>query len=174
MMPGRFKGKIAGCDSGAVGANNAPMAKLFFKLEGETGLYPHTMWFSDKVNEKTGKTYTELVVEKLIEHGFRGKCVSEMSDEKIDVSDLFDTEKEWDIEIDYQVGKDGQITKYFEAKWVNDPEKSGTSKLDHAKAVSVFKGMGLGGMIAQKRGAVKKTETAPGTTENFAADEIPF
>ena len=114
LKPGRYKGSIVGCDSGTVGENNTPLAKLFFKIEEVNKTITWTGWFSDKVNAKTDKTYTELVIEKLIECGFTGKCVSEMSNPKADPSTLFNTEKVWDLDVDYQTDKNGNKTKYFE------------------------------------------------------------
>lgn len=184
LMPGRYQGRIVACDSGAVGTNKTPLAKLFFKLEETGKTLPWTGWFSDKVNQKTGKTYTELVIEKLIECGFTGKCVSEMSNPNAVISDLFDTDKVWNLDIDHQTDKDGKKTEYFEVNWINDPEKTGTSKLDHVEAISVFKGMNLGGQIAKLRKGAKPTpKKKPVKKEadyniasdaSFTADDIPF
>lgn len=190
LLPGRYKGRIAGCDSGAVGENKTPLAKLFFKLEEGGKVLPWTGWFSDKVNQKTGKTYTELVIEKLLACGFTGKCVSEMSNPKLDINAMFNTEKVWDLDIDFQEDKHGVKTKYFEVNWINDPDKSASSKLDHAQAVQVFKGMNLGGEIARIRKGMpvdaKKVKDVqdqqmqeqqtftPAQDSNFTADDIPF
>lgn len=186
LLPGRYKGRIVGCDSGAVGDNNTPLAKLFFKLEEGGKVLPWTGWFSDKVNQKTGKTYTELVIEKLLECGFSGKCVSEMSNPKVEASNLFNTEKVWDLDIDFQTDKNGAKTNYFEVNWINDPEKAMSSKLDHTQAVQVFKGMNLGGEIARIRKGMpvdaKKVKQAQDNmqqntspaNQDFTADDIPF
>lgn len=184
LLPGRYKGRIVGCDSGAVGDNQAPLAKLFFKLEDHGKVITWTGWFSDKVNQKTDKTYTELVIEKLLECGFTGKCVSEMSNPSNDINTVFNTEKIWDLDIDYQTDKNGVKTKYFEVNWINDPEKSMSSKLDHTQAVQVFKGMNLSGEIARIRKGmpvdakkvkqVQDQQMQEPTQSNFAADDIPF
>ena len=172
-MPGSYKGHIVDCDAGAVGANNTPLVKVVFKLEtGDKVTW--TGWFSDKVNEKTGKTYTELVVDKLVSMGFSGKCVSEMSSLERNVPTLFDTNKVWDLEIDYQTDKDGKILEYFEVKWINDPEKQGTSKLDHVNAVTVFRGMKLGGLLTQaKKNAPARVEAKQEIEVNQAAKAMP-
>ena len=172
-MPGRYKGKIVDCDSGAVGANNTPLVKLMFKLGFNDKVLTWTGWFSDKVNQKTGKTYTELVLEKLVQCGFTGKCPSEMAKNKKDINKLFDTEKEWDLDIDYQEDKDGKKTKYFEVKWINNPKKS--MKLDENKSVEVFKRMNLAGELARiKKSAPVNVKTVVEAQSKINESEIPF
>lgn len=148
MLPGSYKGKVCGMDSGAVGANKTPVAKVIFLLENGKKV-TWTGWFSEKTNQKTGKTYSQLVVEKLVDLGFTGSCVSVMSNPSVNVDEVFNTSKEWDLEIDYQKDKNGEVTKYFEVKWINDPDKASSSKLDHVEATTVFKGMNLSGLIKQ-------------------------
>lgn len=156
-MPGSWKGRVVDCDAGAVGVNNTPLVKVVFEVEGKK--LPWTGWFSDKINEKTNKTYTQLNIEQLVALGFNGKCVSEMSLPGKNVETLFDTNKVWNLEVDYQTDKNGKILEYLEVKWINDPNSGGTSKLDHATAVTTFKGMNLGGMLNQaKRNAPKRVE----------------
>ena len=174
LTPGRHQGRIVGIDSGPVGQNNTPVAKLFFEIDGIRKVVSWSGWFSEKVNQRTNKTYTQLVLEKLIECGFSGKCVSEMSDRSKRVEELFNTEKVWDLDIDYQTDKDGNVTQYFEVKWINDPDKPFTSKLDHGQAVQTFKGMNIGGELARLR-QNNKTETEnEQLPDGTAADDIPF
>lgn len=178
FMPGYYEGKIVKVDSGAVGENKTPLVKVFFKIESLNAVVPWTGWFSDKTNAKTGKTYTELVIEKLVQLGFLGKCVSEMAEPNADVSKLFkNPEKVWSLDVDFQTDRNGQKTKYLEVKWINDPEKSGTSKLDHAQSVEVFKGMGIKGLLSQARKNApvdaKEVKKAQGLAANVA-DDLPF
>lgn len=168
LLPGNYKGRIVGMDSGAVGENNTPLVKIFFKVEDKT--LPWTGWFSTKVNQKTGKTYTELVIEKLLDLGFSGKCVSEMSDPNKDVNNLFNTSKEWDLEIDFQKDRNDIPTQYLEVKWINDPDKPSTSKLDHKQSVQVFSGMNIKGEIARLR----KGRPVDAPKQDVTPNDIPF
>lgn len=175
LMPGRYKGKIVSCDSGAVGVNKTPIVKLSFKLAEVGKILTWTGWFSDKVNPRSGKTYAQLVVDQLVDCGFSGVCPSEMSAPNVSVSTLFDTEKEWNLDVGYKTDKDGNQTKYFEIKWINDPDRTSSSKLDHVEAISVFKGMNLGGMIMQARNGKPAPKTkAPAKTFQVNPDDIPF
>jgi len=164
MNPGTHKGKIVGCDAGVVGQNKTPVVKIFFEVEGKK--IPWTGWFSEKTNEKTGKTYSELVIEKLVELGFSGKCISEMSDPNKSAQQLFDCDFEWDLEIDFQTDKNGEKTKYMEVRWINNPNKG--FKFNHQDSVEAFAGMK--GLLAQ----AKQTVIKPKKQDKPASDDIPF
>lgn len=177
FKPGTYKGTVCGMDSGAVGQNGTLCAKILFNVPEINKKVAWTGWFSDKVNEKTGKTYTELLLEKLLELGFTGNCVSEMSDPSKKVENLFNVDKEWDLEIDFQVDRDGVVTSYLEVRWINDPERSFNSKLDHTKAVEGFRGMNIKGELMRLRSQMKpKTTKAPLSTNapEINEEDIPF
>jgi len=162
LMPGIYKGKVVGCDAGGVGDNNTPVVKIAFKLTESNKTVVWQGWMSEKVNEKTGKSYKQLVIEKLIELGFAGSCLSELADPKARTDILFNIEKEWDLDISFQVDKNGVQTKYLQVDWINDPNRQPV-KFDHVKSVQLFKGMNVAGDIARIRnemGAQKPAQQA--------------
>ena len=173
---GSYKGKIINCDSGAVGPNNSPLVKVFFQIEGTNRTVPWTGWFSNKT-DKNGESSTSRVLKKLVELGFTGECVSELSKPDKDIHSLFNTGKVWNLEISKQVAQDGTVTKYFQIDWINDPEGSGSNKLDYVNSVSVFKGIKGALMQAKRDAGVKTTNNAPSNSApqlDHNGNEIPF
>ena len=186
LPEGIYSGKICAADAGVVGVNNSPLVKVYFKIEEYKYPIQWTGWFSSKLNEKRNVPHMEIVVEKLMELGFSGRCPSELADPKRNVAELLNTNKTWSLDIVYETDQDGKIRKYPEVKWINDPETSGSPKLDHAQAVQTFQGLRLPGLVTKIKGQMGTQGQGQGqqdyTTDkgymdgppNYTADDIPF
>lgn len=138
FMPGIYRGSVQSVILDQVGSNNTLVAKVSFNVPDLGKTVTWSGWFSDKVNQKTNKTYSQLVVEKLVDLGFNGNTLADIVEGN--TMALFNTEKVWNLDIDWQVDRDNVRTGYLEVKWINDPDKQYTSKLNRAQAVQATKG----------------------------------
>ena len=115
LEPGKYKGKIMGCVLDVIGEKKTPCIKITFDVNGEEVEW--TGWFSPKLNERTGKTYAQLVMDTVLKLGYQGRNIQEVS--VIPVDELFHTQKEFSVTIGYQTKKDGTDSAFLEIKYIN-------------------------------------------------------
>ena len=163
MKPGTYNGKICGCTIDIVGEKQTACFKIKFDIkydEDQRFFSTWQGWCSDKVNEKTGKTYTQLAVDKIVSLGFKGNDLTDMASQK-PVGDLFDTEKEYEVVVEYQKDINGNETKYLQVRFINTWTKPPMNKI-----VEITHGLSLPGELARAR-----QEQGSGEVDNEA---LPF
>ena len=172
FTPGLYKGKITACNIKVVGEKETTVVEIEFQVIG-VGRVRWNGWFSSKVNEKTKKTYTQLVIQNIAKLGFAGKDIEEMADPKRNIDDLFDTDREWDVDVDWQEDRDGNRTKY---KRISRIMFGGDSRSEENKfdVIKKFKGMNLRGELLKAREESKVEPTNRSDSSSFKSDDVPF
>ena len=159
---GLQEGRIGNVSLKIIGTKKTPMIEIGFLVKGHDSLVPLKLWMSNTIissgiNE--GKTSTEVCIDTLFSLGFSGKSLGELQSGEI--SDLFDTDKYWTVNIAYQKDKDGDLTNYFEVRYV----MFGGIKLTEEQIQDSF---------ANANSMWKKRIMKKSNESNFTADNVPF
>ena len=141
--------------------------------------FSYDLFLGNKVVGETGKTSTQLTIEKLLKMGYRGNSLDEAADPSIAITTLFDTAKNHDLYMDWQ-RKDGVATKYF--KIISANTGMNKSKEQQQYVIEKFKGMGIQGdfIIAKSKTSYLESEKTDKEildqkgNESFTEDDIPF
>ena len=159
FRPGNYQGFIAGAKLGISMNKEIPFIQINWHIIDLKENVNQTLWLSEEVIDRgfnEGKQQCEVTVETLENLGYKGKKLSDMEDHAVE--DLFDTNKSFNLEVDYQ-RKNGAPTQYKTVKWV---VFSGSRKIDQEKVVNVF----------SKFDSLLKINN--NKEENFKNQDIPF
>ena len=160
---GSYEAKVSGCNFKIIGEKETPMVEIAFKLEEESKTIRWNSFLTETILQQKGISVAENTVNQLIDLGFRGKDVIDMADPNRPVHELFDVEKIWNVEVDYQTDRNGVKTKYLEVKWFNDPNKQSMRKdkvsFDETRQVMKGKGMSFAGLFMKNRKGQPKQES---------------
>lgn len=163
MKVGRHSGKIVECDTKIVGEKETRLCEVTFELEaGEKVKW--TGWFSEKINARTNKTYTELVIDQLLILGFKSECLSELANPKIKIETIFDCKKTWSLDITRQTNKNGEVLDFFCVSRIFDnEEKSFENKNEetYKETKNAFAQTNIKAMLATAKRNRKKHEELP-------------
>lgn len=180
--------KIIGCGTGESSEKKTPYFTVEFENDsGESIESIH--YLSENAKNRS--------LELLAQLGFKGKRISDLSNSKLKISDLFG-EPDAPISItveEEQIVKNGEPQWKDEAqtipkmrklvKWVNVGDVGGISKFDYEQAVVTFKELAVDGDLMEimksrkkktssKPAAAEKPKTETAKNDDFADDEIPF
>lgn len=164
--------KIIETFTGASSKKGTPYVGINFLLEGnhemETALY-----FTDNTSDRNLKVLLDL--------GFIGKRLSDLSDPSKTVDDLFKSVADINVTIEHEHfdKNDGTTGVKAVIKWIN-VGSVGFDKVDHAKSVSIFAGLSFNGELMKMRKThvmpELKSEIEDGVevVDSFDDQEIPF
>lgn len=157
--------KIVGSYTGMSPEKKTPFIAIEFENEeGES--MDWVAWLTPKTDEKEGTA--KRVLTTLVEIGFIGKSLADLSDPKKKMSDLFSAEtpsgETIDLVVEDETYEDSEGNEKVKQiiKWVNVGNQGGLSKFDHATAVTTFKSLSFDGdLIGIKKDIGKpKSKTA--------------
>lgn len=173
VLPEQTVGKIVGATMREVGTKKSLCVEILFKSKEVQQKIKWKGWLSNKVNESTGKTYTQLVIEQLKTLSYKNNDVSLLAYPDARIDELFDVDREWELaDVHYDTDSEGKETKYVVASWINDNSLGKTDEAFRSIRNRVSE-MGLNAYLAgNNTGAA--TTTPQQQSFNAAAGEIPF
>lgn len=168
--------KVVAAGLGKSPEKETPFIKITFKnQQGE--MITNYFWLSDLARDKS--------IDTLVKLGFKGKKLSDLANDKIDIDDLFgEAQARVDLVVEKEeyTNKEGEIKSRNVVKWVNIGS-GGMPELSHDKAKSIFDGEVFDGLLKEKRrleGEPKpkkkeeKKEADNGVPADVNDDDIPF
>jgi len=163
-----YKVKIIGSFTGVSSEKKTPYIGL--ELETSCGN------FIDWVSYMTEKTASRAL-KTLVDSGFRGKKIADLSNGSLDIDDLFEENQALSIVVEHEewTTDDGEIKKKAKVKWLNTGS-GGVSKLDHKTAVKTFSETPYDGMMKELMNNLP-TKKAKTKTENEGSEneeDLPF
>lgn len=176
---GKHKVKIASCFTGESSEKKTPYYGIEFEIVGTTQSIFWLAYLSDTEFIKNGKK-TTLKNENLLTlkaMGFKGRSLSDMSDDSKEVSDVFmDIKDDITIMVEHEeyTTNDGEIKTAAKVKYVNIGSQ-GPARFDHEQARVKFKSVD-GDLLRIMNNGPKpqEAETKPETSESFSSDDVPF
>lgn len=168
-----YKIKVIGSFTGESSEKKTP----FFGLELETAC-GEFIDFIQYITDNNAKT----ALKQLTNAGFIGKKISDLSNPKIDMDDLFVENEKMTAVVEHEEWTDeetGEVKSRAVVRWINNGT-SGPEKADHKQAVSIFKGRSFDGMLKEMQSKVKpkkeKTteEVIEASNEELENDDVPF
>lgn len=162
-----YKVTIVGSFTGESAEKKTP----YYGLELETACGE----FIEYVAYLTDKT-AKRQLETLKKAGFVGNKLSDLSNDKLDMEELFNIIPTLSATIEHEeyTNKDGEIKVKAVVKWLNDGS-FGAEKADHAKSVQIFANSKYDGMMKQMKNTVKtKKEEAKPEGSEIADEDLPF
>lgn len=190
LREGTHKCKVVGCYTGESSEKKTPFFGIEFEtIEDQESIYWNA-YLSNTKFKKSGKevTLAEANLETLIQLGFKGKRISDLSDESKGFLDLFDIISDTIsvvIEHEEYTTDDGEMKTAARVKFVN-VGYGNMNKFDHKQAVAKFKSLTFDGelmSLRKKVSAPKKAEpeseaekpaTKPEASADYNDDDIPF
>ena len=168
MKAGTHKNvKIVGCFTGESKEKKTPYYGIEFEnQQGES--IEHVFYLSEKTKERN--------VDTLIQMGFRAKKISDLSNPKMTIPEIFGEpldEISLVVVDEEYTNKEGEVKTKQVVQWVNVGNLGGASKVDHPTAVKIFDSSSLQGLLASKRQG--KPTPKPMNTEKLVDNEdLPF
>ena len=175
------KVKIVSCYTGKSEKKGTPFFGLEFEnQEGER--IEHDFYLADKKSDGTDNTENvKKTLQTLLNAGYKRKSLSDMSDSKLSMEDLFGEPVD-DINITIKDASytkdDGTPVEKVEVQYFN-VGYGGKSKADLAESKQIFKNTKFDGFLNQLKKGDKPARTEPKPKEkeidtNFTSDDIPF
>lgn len=168
-----YKVKIIGSYTGESPEKKTPFFAL--ELETECGQFIDWVQYITDGNKKIG-------LQSLVNAGFIGKKLSDLSNPKLAIEDLFSEEDKLTAVIEHEEWTDdeGEIKHTPKVKWLNNGS-SGPAKAEYKDAVKMFAGKSFDGMLKELQGKVKtkstKTKSEPAEEragDDLTDDDVPF
>jgi len=162
----KFKVEIVGAFVGESQEKKTP----YFGLELETSCGEFIEWIA-YLTENTAKRNLKL----LKDAGYCGKKLSDLSNPKFTIQDLFNPNSNLTIDVEHEeyTNKDGEIKNKAVVKWFNTGS-FGAVKADHKQAVKIFQGTVFDGMLKEIASTVKPKKEEPSTDSEENDEDIPF
>jgi len=176
--------KIIGCSTGKSSEKKTPFFALEFQNE-EGEVIEGTFYLSEKNKEgKDNVKNVKKTLQTLVNAGYLRKSLTDMSDPKLKLSDLFgEPTDEINITIkdaSYPHKETGEMVEKQEVQYFNVGYGGGLSKADHAESKMIFKNTKFDGFLSQlKKGdrpviPAKPKESMQADNQDFTSDDIPF
>lgn len=161
-----YKAIIVGSFLGKSAEKKTP----YYGLEFETSCGEFVEWVA-YLTDNTSKRNLET----LKNVGFMGKKLTDLSNDKLSMDDLFNHNPELTITIEHEeyANKEGEIKTKAVVKWVN-VGSFGAAKYDHAQALQEFAGNKYDGMLMSLLGDVNKSKKVEEKVTEEDDEDSPF
>ncbi|MEE4245214.1 MAG: hypothetical protein V2I33_07370 [Kangiellaceae bacterium] len=162
-----YKVKIIGSFTGESAEKKTPYIGL--ELETQCGNY------IDWISYMTDKT-ADRALKTLAGAGFIGKKISDLSNEKMSMDDLFEHNPSLTAVVEHEeyTNAEGEIKQKAVVKWLNTGD-FGPAKADHAKSVQIFGGTSFDGKLKELQSKMKpKAKKASKESGEEDDQDLPF